>query len=915
VLEHVPLADFDLAAIWILTETLSIDDFIVEGFYAYQTPAKQGAAGRPYGGVAVLVAPAVPTPTLIASGHNFIILRIESMILVAAYFSPDLPIHRFMEDLVDLFAAIPAGLPVLLAGDFNARIDKPDPPLRTRCFLNFLNEEGLWLCSSPEPVTYEAHNGSSTVDLFASSLPAHLLSAVHQIEGRSIHFYRKHRPVCIRLRRPPSEEFHPAPPRRGKLILPHLLWGPLAALQRTLEWTVGHVNVAATLLGDALRGAVPIIPPRCRRSQPWFDRQCYQLRAQLIQALVLFRSHAYMRPLYVGLRSEYKACLQSSRMKWQKEYEKRLLAAAEAEPYRFGQRRGPRASCPISGETMREHFRDIAGGVSSAPPTAPPVYNVPPSEKQDYWGARLNDPFCPEEVQLVINSLPGGKAEGPDGLRYEHIKNSPEITLALTDLFNRCLVEDAFPEDWSSCLMVLIPKGKGDLNAPEAWRGISKKSVLGKLLASLLAKRLLRFLRNCDLLPLEQHGFLPGRSTATAIKVLTDYLDSNTRSNGTPVYAIFIDFKAAFNTASRTMIIKTLAECGVGGHFLGLINAMLAPNLIHLFDGIRILPEFVQETGLPQGDTIASLLFVVLLMHLPEAIKNRVPDALPDLYADDLLILALRLGHIGAATLTAKEHAAERGLEINWRKTRIMKFRRGGRCAASDVLVIDGITVPFVSSFVYLGVTFTVTSTTFSQHVQERRARAITAIRSLPTPRSLSLQTAMGLFRSNIAPIASYGIALCWEWLKVCDFEAMDGVQMCFLRRVLGVSKFARSRLVILLTGAKLTSEALRESADLPCTPNYRKYLERVEEKLASVDAEFFVTPAMLDDGWKQPLSGVRSTLCRHAIHGFHHKFCVTTTFHEPDEYCQCRYCGGICQRYHFSSCLAPPVLSVLHLA
>jgi hypothetical protein len=49
--------------------------------------------------------------------------------------------------------------------------------------------------------------------------------------------------------------------------------------------------------------------------------------------------------------------------------------------------------------------------------------------------------------------------------------------------------------------MVLIPKGKGDLGLPEVWRGISKKSVLGKLLAALLARRLLRFLTNCDLLP------------------------------------------------------------------------------------------------------------------------------------------------------------------------------------------------------------------------------------------------------------------------------------------------------------------------------------------------------------------------------------------------------------------------------
>jgi hypothetical protein len=42
------------------------------------------------------------------------------------------------------------------------------------------------------------------------------------------------------------------------------------------------------------------------------------------------------------------------------------------------------------------------------------------------------------------------------------------LTAVLVELFNRCLTEECFPADWSTCLMVLIPKDKGDLSAPEA---------------------------------------------------------------------------------------------------------------------------------------------------------------------------------------------------------------------------------------------------------------------------------------------------------------------------------------------------------------------------------------------------------------------------------------------------------------
>jgi hypothetical protein len=383
------------------------------------------------------------------------------------------------------------------------------------------------------------------------------------------------------------------------------------------------------------------------------------------------------------------------------------------------------------------------------------------------------------------------------------------------------------------------------------------------------------------------------------------------RTNGTPVYALFINFKAAFNTASRTAIVNTLAELGVAGYFLRL---MLAPNLIKLFDGVRVLPEFVQDTGLPQGDTIVSLLFVVLLIHLLADIKCKVPSSHPELYADNLLILALILGSIGEAARVAKQHAAERGLEINWDKSKVLKFRGGGRLAAIDRLNVDGVPVEFVSAYPYLGVTFTVTAATFSRHVRDRRAKAIAAIRLLPSPRLLSLATALSIFRSKIAPMATYGLPQCWTFLKISDFQAVDGVLMCFLRMVMGVSRFAKSRMVLTLAGTQLITECLARTFQLPHTPNFLAYLGQWEEKLASVDVEFLDTPAMLDQGWAASLMETRSVLCRFSMHGFHYRFCGNEAFHDANEDCVSRYCAAQCEQYHATRCPESPVSSILQL-
>jgi hypothetical protein len=313
--------------------------------------------------------------------------------------------------------------------------------------------------------------------------------------------------------------------------------------------------------------------------------------------------------------------------------------------------------------------------------------------------------------------------------------------------------------------------------------------------------------------------------------------------------------------------------------------------------------------------TIASILFVVLLLHLPARIRAEVPGARSDLYADDLLIMALRLLILRGALLVAKQFAEERGLEINWSKTKIVKFRRGGHLAGTDKLEVDGIDVPFVSLFCYLGLTITSTASTFTRHVQDRRDRAIAAIRLLPPPTQLSLQAAIELFRIKLAPMATYAVNLCWHRMKVSDFRIVDSVLACFLRRVLGVSKYTRSRLVMLLANATLTTQDLARSCDLPNTPSFLAYLMETETKRGEVEPAFHTASAMVNRRWEQPRFPLRSILCRQAVHGFHHLLCTTAEFHEPQTGCVCRYCGLTCLRYHADTCQSPPFTSVMQLA
>jgi len=89
-----------------------------------------------------------------------------------------------------------------------------------------------------------------------------------------------------------------------------------------------------------------------------------------------------------------------------------------------------------------------------------------------------------------------------------------------------------------------------------------------------------------------------------------------------------------------------------------------------------------------------------------------------------------------------------------------MKFRRGGRLAASDEFHIGGNKISFVNRFTYLGVVIPNNVTSFGDHVKNRAEKAIAAMSSIEKPWLLSLRTALLLFDSKVFPVATYGYKL-----------------------------------------------------------------------------------------------------------------------------------------------------------
>ncbi len=92
-------------------------------------------------------------------------------------------------------------------------------------------------------------------------------------------------------------------------------------------------------------------------------------------------------------------------------------------------------------------------------------------------------------------------------------------------LFNIVRQTGKIPHAWSIGYISPIYKGKGKVNDPDNYRGITVPSCFGKLFTSVINGRIHSFLETNDILGTEQSGFRNGHSTMDHVFALHGLTD------------------------------------------------------------------------------------------------------------------------------------------------------------------------------------------------------------------------------------------------------------------------------------------------------------------------------------------------------------------------------------------------------
>ena len=180
----------------------------------------------------------------------------------------------------------------------------------------------------------------------------------------------------------------------------------------------------------------------------------------------------------------------------------------------------------------------------------------------------------------VIRYLDDSKCPGPDGIDGIIVKRRHKcLPKFWMSLFNKCFALSCFPKEWKKARVIAIPKSdKTKLHSVQGYRGISLLSILGKCLEKLVIERLNYFLKTAGQIPSLQYGFTASRSTADAIKTVSDFI-GHSRKLGLKCCLLTLDIAGAFVNAWHPGILAQLWKLNCPSNTYSMVRNFLSDRM------------------------------------------------------------------------------------------------------------------------------------------------------------------------------------------------------------------------------------------------------------------------------------------------------------------------------------------------
>ena len=314
------------------------------------------------------------------------------------------------------------------------------------------------------------------------------------------------------------------------------------------------------------------------------------------------------------------------------------------------------------------------------------------------------------------------------------------------------------------------------------------------------------------ILPEWQSGFRKKRGCLDNIFVLNTVIQLHVRRVGGKMYALFIDFKTAFDSVNHEMLWKKLLNLGISTKMVKIIEKIYHKATLKVKTKQGLTDSININKGVLQGETLSPLLFALFISDLETFLKskgirgvsvNHLTEILILGYADDLVILSDSYIGMKKILVNLKEYCLANSLIVNIKKTKIILFQKGGHGHKKKYspLLYGSQTVEFVKEYTYLGVTFA-QNALFEKAAKEMTSKAKLAAASVSSLIHKENINTWEVIEKLYSSLVSSTVLYAAPVYAIRYLHCIEQVRNLFIKRLLNIPQNTPDYCIRLETGA-----------------------------------------------------------------------------------------------------------------
>ena len=414
--------------------------------------------------------------------------------------------------------------------------------------------------------------------------------------------------------------------------------------------------------------------------------------------------------------------------------------------------------------------------------------------------------FTDKEIEIALSSLKEDSSAGVDRYPPRLFKKAGSgVVSSLKLLCNKIKESKDIPEQWELVRIVAIYKQKGSKKKLKYYRGIFLSIIISKIFEKLVKNRIEGSLKNVNIL---QAGSRKERGPVDNVFLFCGVMDHFKFTKKT-LYVTAYDFEQAFDSLWLEDCILSLKDIGVEKEYLQLIYNLNKRASVTVQTLYGPTPIFQTDPIVKQGTVLGPNLCSASTgeycgENIGVCIGSFIISSL--LYVDDIIDLSSSVDDYVAAHLKALLFSRRKKLNLSGTKCYTMILNKKTKDGDIPVLIIDEENNVVVATEIkYLGDVFNSRGNNDGL-IADRVKRGTKAMITIA---SLMAETEVGVYHVSVMLLLYQSLFLsttlfnsqAWSNLRKKDIDELRGLQLKFLKRVVGVASSASNSFTFLELG------------------------------------------------------------------------------------------------------------------